>query len=197
MPIFVKSIATIQKTVRAFCIFAGNDLIKNNFITFLLTVNYSFNKLWLLIKHTSIYALVAKLTTTLLLTKNADKDNFDMDFFTNWADIRKHFNKSFRTNFHVSIASVDKDNNPTVTPIGSFFLNNNQTGFYFEKFPTKLPENSKANKQIYVLGVNSSTFFWLTSLFSGQFKSYPAIKLYGQLGDRQKATDLETKRLKL
>jgi len=119
-----------------------------------------------------------------------------MDIQTNWIEIRNHFNKSFRTNFHVSIASVDKDNNPTVTPIGSLFLNRNQTGFYFEKFPVKIPENSKGHKNICVLGVNSNTFFWLTSLLKGQFNSYPAIKLYGQLGDKRKATDIEIKRLK-
>lgn len=118
-----------------------------------------------------------------------------MDIKTNWADIRKHFNKSFRTNFHVSIASVNKENNPTVTPIGSLFLNNNHRGFYFEKFPSKLPNNANTNKNICVLGVNSNTWFWLTSLFSGQFKSYPAIKLYGQLGEKRKATDIELKRL--
>ena len=84
-----------------------------------------------------------------------------MDIRKNWIEIRKHFNKCFRTNFHVSLASVDKEGNPTVTPIGSLFLNNNQTGFYFEKFPTKLPENSKDHKNICVLAVNSSTFFWL------------------------------------
>jgi len=49
-----------------------------------------------------------------------------MDIKSNWKEIKRHFNRSFRTNFHVSIASVDKDNNPTVTPIGSLFLNNNQ-----------------------------------------------------------------------
>lgn len=119
-----------------------------------------------------------------------------MDLIANWTNIRKHFNRSFKTNFHVSIASVDKDNNPTVTPIGSLFLNKNQTGFYFEKYPTKLPQNATINKRICVLGVNSNTWFWLTSLFSGQFKSYPAIKLYGQLGDKRKATEVETKRLK-
>jgi hypothetical protein len=118
-----------------------------------------------------------------------------MDIQTNWLEIRKHFNKSFRTNFHVSIASVDKGGNPTVTPIGSLFLNSDQTGFYFEKFPTKLPENSKEHKNICILGVNSSTLFWLTSLFKGQFNSNPAIKLYGQLGEKRKATDIEIKRL--
>ncbi len=118
-----------------------------------------------------------------------------MDIQTNWTEIRKHFNKSFKTNFHVSIASIDKDDKPTVTPIGSLFLNSNQTGFYFEKFPTKLPENSKDHKNICILGVNSSTVFWLTALFKGKFESHPAIKLYGQLGDRRKASEIEIKRL--
>ena len=118
-----------------------------------------------------------------------------MDIQSNWSDIGKHFNISFRTNFHVSIGSADKDNNPTVTPIGSLFLNKNQTGFYFEKYPTKLPDHAKHNKNICVLAVNSGRWFWLKSLFSGKFKSYPAIKLYGELGERRKATEIEIKRL--
>ena len=36
-----------------------------------------------------------------------------------WLEIKKHFNKSFRTNFHVSIASVNNENLPDVTPVGS------------------------------------------------------------------------------
>lgn len=118
-----------------------------------------------------------------------------MDIKENWTVIRKHFNKCFRTNYHVSIASVDKDNNPTITPIGSLFLGKNLTGFYFEKYLTKIPENSKVNKSICVLAVNSSIWFWLRSLISGKFNSYPAIKLYGQLGDKRKATEIEIKRL--
>ncbi|RLD84743.1 MAG: pyridoxamine 5'-phosphate oxidase family protein [Bacteroidetes bacterium] len=118
-----------------------------------------------------------------------------MDIIENWPEIRKHFNSSFRSNFHVSIASVDKENNPTVTPIGSLFLNNNQTGFYFEKFPSKLPENAEQNKNICILAVNSYTLFWLKSLFKMKFEKHPAIKLYGQLGNRRKATEREIKRL--
>ncbi len=45
------------------------------------------------------------------------------------------------------------------------------------------------------MAVNSNTFFWLTSLFKGKFNNYPAIKLYGQLGERRKASDIEIKRL--
>jgi len=118
-----------------------------------------------------------------------------MDIKTDWASIRLHFNKSFRSNFYVSIASVDAENNPTVTPIGSLFLNDKQSGFYFEKYPSKLPIHAKINRNICALGVNSNTFFWLKSLFKGKFSSYPAIKLYGQLGERRKATEQETTRL--
>ena len=118
-----------------------------------------------------------------------------MDIKTNWKSIIQHFNKSFRSNFYVSIASVDSDNNPTVTPIGSLFLNGNQKGFYFEKYPSKLPVHAKTNKNICVLAVNSNMWFWLKSLLNGKFRSYPAIKLYGELGERRKATEKETSRL--
>ena len=118
-----------------------------------------------------------------------------MNIKTDWNAIRKHFNLSFRSNFHVSIASVDKENTPTVTPIGSLFLNDNQTGFYFEKYPQKLPKHAESNPNVCVLGVNSSTFFWLKSLFRTKFSNYPGIKLYGQLGTKRNATEREIKRL--
>jgi len=118
-----------------------------------------------------------------------------MNIKTDWISIRQHFNKSFRSNFYISIASVDSENNPTVTPIGSLFLNDNQSGFYFEKYPSKLRIHAKTNQNICALGVNSSALFWLRSLFKGKFGAYPAIKLYGQLGERRKATEKETSRL--
>jgi len=119
-----------------------------------------------------------------------------MNNIKNWPAIRTHFNKSFNSNLHVAIASVDNDNNPTVTPIGTLFLNGDRTGFYFEKFPTKLPENANNNKNICALGVNSNKLFWLKSLFNVKFDNYPALKLYGELGHRRKATEIEISRLK-
>lgn len=119
----------------------------------------------------------------------------EIEVKSDWQAIRKHFNKSFRTNFHFSIASVDENGKPTVTPIGSLFLNDNQTGFYFEKYPAKLPLHAEENTNICVLAVNSSTFFWLKSLYKGKFTRYPAIKLYGELGMRREASDSEIKRL--
>ena len=118
-----------------------------------------------------------------------------MDIKSDWQVIRNHFNSSFRSNFHFAISSVDEKGMPTVTPIGSLFLNNIQTGFYFEKYPTKLPKHAEVNKNICVLAVNSNTLFWLKSLFKGRFRRYPAIKLYGELGMRREASDSEIKRL--
>lgn len=71
-----------------------------------------------------------------------------MDLIENWGKIRMHFSKSFASSLHVSIASVDTNNNPTVTPIGSLFLNKDQTGFYFEKFPSNLPKHAEENRNI-------------------------------------------------
>ena len=115
----------------------------------------------------------------------------EIDIFKNWKKINTHFRTSFGSSLHVSIGSVDAENHPTVTPIGTLFLNKNQTGFYFEKFTTQLPRNSKTNKNVCVLAVNSGKRFWLKSLIKGKFEKNPAIKLYGQLGERRKATDAE------
>ena len=87
-----------------------------------------------------------------------------MDINRDWDKIRDHFRKSFKTSLHFSIASVDVNNNPTSTPIGSLFLNENQTGFYFERYPSKLPNNYKTNPNICVLAVNSRKWTWLKAL---------------------------------
>lgn len=118
-----------------------------------------------------------------------------MDIYKDWIEIRKHFNRAFRSNFYVSIASVDEDAKPTVTPIGSLFLNGDQTGFYFEKYPSSLPKYAKTNPEICALAVNSSMLFWVKSLLRGKFSSSPAIKLYGVLGAKRQATEKEISRL--
>jgi len=119
-----------------------------------------------------------------------------MDLLENWSAIRKHFSQSFGSSLHVSIASVDADNTPTVTPVGSLFLNKDQTGFYFEKFIATLPKHAGHNNAICILAVNSSKLFWLKSLFKARFDTYPAYRLYGKLGERREATEAEIRALK-
>ena len=119
-----------------------------------------------------------------------------MDLIENWSAIRKHFSQSFGSSLHVSIASVDADNAPTVTPVGTVFLNEDQTGFYYEKFVSSLPKHALQNNQICILAVNSSKLFWLKSLFKARFNTYPAYRLYGKLGERREATEPEIRALK-
>ena len=119
-----------------------------------------------------------------------------MDLIENWTAIRKHFSQSFGSSLHVSIASVDADNTPTVTPVGTVFLNNDQTGFYFEKFISTLPKHAMNNNNICILAVNSTKIFWFKSLFKARFDAYPAYRLYGELGKRREATEPEIRALK-
>ena len=119
-----------------------------------------------------------------------------MELIENWTSIRRHFSQSFGSSLHVSIASVSEDNTPTVTPVGTVFLNKDQTGFYFEKFVSTLPKHAAKNNSICILAVNSSKLFWLKSLFKGRFNSYPAYRLWGTLGNRREATASEIRALK-
>ncbi len=118
-----------------------------------------------------------------------------MDINTRWTEIRAHFRKAYQSNFHFSIATVSQDGLPSVTPIGTLFLNDDKTGFYFEKYPKSIPLHAKSNTNICVLAVNSNKWFWLKALFKGQFKVSPAIKLYGQLGKKRPASAKEMARL--
>jgi hypothetical protein len=44
--------------------------------------------------------------------------------------------------------------------------------------------------------VDSSKWFWFKSLFAGKFDSYPAVKLYGEIGERRKSSEIELNALK-
>ncbi|NND08056.1 MAG: pyridoxamine 5'-phosphate oxidase family protein [Saprospiraceae bacterium] len=120
-----------------------------------------------------------------------------LDIVEDWQKIRRHFSNSFGSSLHVAIASISADGEPTNTPIGTLFLDKDQTsGFYFEKFPSKLPRSAIENSRICVLAVYSSKVFWIKSLLSIKFSSYPAIKLYGNLGVQRTATAKELRALR-
>lgn len=109
----------------------------------------------------------------------------------NWPRIRKHFVRCLKSSHHFAISSITKDGYPTVTPIGSLFLNKDQTGYYFEKYTSQLPIAARTNPDVCVMAVNTSVSLWLRSLWKGQFTNYPMIKLYGTLGERRKASQEE------
>ena len=116
-----------------------------------------------------------------------------MDVTENWEDVKELFKKSFKSSFHYAIATVNEDGGPHVTPIGSLILGKPGYGFYFEEFPRQLPNNFKINKQVCVLAVNSSRWFWFKSLVAGRFSSPPAVRLHGTVGEIREATEKEIK----
>lgn len=124
-----------------------------------------------------------------------------MQIEQDWLMIKKIFKQSFLSSFHYSIATVDENGKPHVTPIGSLILGKSGQGIYFEKFPCKLPNNLKENPAISVLAVNSGRGFWLKSLVRGRFSQPPAIRLQGEAGKLRAATNKEIelwhKRIKL
>ena len=111
----------------------------------------------------------------------------------NWSEIKRLFRRSFRSSFHYAIASINDKGEPHITPIGSLILDKPGHGVYFEKFPKQLTRNLQNNKQVCVLAVNSSRWFWVKSLFSGRFSSLPAVRLYGTVGDIREGTKEEIK----
>jgi len=116
-----------------------------------------------------------------------------MHLIENWILIKKLFRQSFNTSFHYSIATVNEKGEPHVTPIGSLILCDPGHGYYFEEFTHQLPRNLQDNKQVCVLAVNSSRWYWIKSLFKGKFSSPPAIRLFGTVGEAREATESEIK----
>ncbi|MEN8761913.1 MAG: pyridoxamine 5'-phosphate oxidase family protein [Thiogranum sp.] len=114
-----------------------------------------------------------------------------MQLKENWIDIKRLFRRAFGSSFHYAFATVNENGEPHVTPIGSLILCDPGHGFYFEEFTRQLPQNLRKNRQICVLAVNSSRWFWLISLFRGRFASPPAMRLYGTVGDVREATEKE------
>jgi len=116
-----------------------------------------------------------------------------MDINEAWPEIKSVFRKSFRSSLHFSIASIDPNGDPHITPIGSLILGMPGKAIYFEEFTQKLPEYCAIRNNVCVLAVNSNKLFWLKSLITGNFNKPPAVRLYGKLGKRRMATEEEVK----
>lgn len=114
-----------------------------------------------------------------------------MEIGENWEKIIKIADKSFFSSYYFSIASVNSNGMPHVTPIGSLILGNDKKGIYFEKYPVNLPKNIENNRNVCVLGVNTGIFSLLKALLKKKFADEPGIRLWGSAGERRKATKEE------
>ncbi len=114
-----------------------------------------------------------------------------MEIGDHWETIQKIFEEAFKSCSHFAVATVNEDGTPHVTPIGALVLRPDQTGFYFEEYPSKMPENLKLSPRVSVLAVNADKIFWARSLLEGRFSTPPAIRLAGTVGELRDATEDE------
>lgn len=100
-----------------------------------------------------------------------------------WQHIRKVVNDAQKAAMHCSIATVDTNLQPTVSPIGTLFLRENPGGFLFDTYTESLQQNLPQNSKACIQAVNSSRLFWLKALLKGEFSDYPGVRLYVEIGD--------------
>ena len=108
-----------------------------------------------------------------------------------WQIIRELFKSTFNTTGHFSLATVNQDGLPHVTPIGSIVLRDDKTGFYCEGFSRNIPLNLQTNPRVCIMAVNAGKFFWLKSIFRGRFDTPPGVRLMGRAGEKRKGIDWE------
>ncbi|WP_166906026.1 pyridoxamine 5'-phosphate oxidase family protein [Mycobacterium sp. DL440] len=105
-----------------------------------------------------------------------------------WDRIREIVERGRRSTGHHAIASADADGSPTITPIGTIFLREDCTGFYFDQYTERLAENLDINPHVCVMAVDGGRAFWLRSLLTGRFRKAIGVRLYGTAGPRRPAT---------
>jgi len=111
-----------------------------------------------------------------------------MKIESHWAEIQRVIANSQASQLHCAIASVSPDGVPNVTPVGTVFLRDDQTGFFFDQYTSSLAQNIATNPNICLMAVNANKLFWLRSFFLGRFISPPGVRLYGTAGALRPAT---------
>lgn len=111
-----------------------------------------------------------------------------MNLDDDWLEIRRIFARSF----YASIATVDGDGLPHVTPIGSLILHREPgRGFWFERFTTRLPRHLDRRAHLCAMAVDTRVSLWGRALVTGRFPRAPAVRLAGVAGIRRQATERE------
>jgi hypothetical protein len=111
-----------------------------------------------------------------------------MNLKQHWPEIQRVLNRGQASTMYCSLATVNADGTPNITPVGTVFLRDDCTGYYFDHYAAKLSANLDANPNICVMAVNAGRLFWLRALCIGRFTSPPGVRLYGKAQSRREAT---------
>ncbi|NQY64308.1 MAG: hypothetical protein HRT38_11350 [Alteromonadaceae bacterium] len=87
---------------------------------------------------------------------------------------------------------ITKEGHPHTSPIGSVYLENEESGYFIEMF-TKSFGDQVENKAC-IMAVNTSLVFWLKSLFSRAFATPPAVRLLVTVKERREISEDEMAR---
>lgn len=119
-----------------------------------------------------------------------------MHIADHWKEIQRVVRHGQISSMYCSIASAGPDGMPNITPIGTVFLRDDGTGYYFDQYTGLLSQNLETNPKVCLMAVNASSRFWFWSLFGGRFISPPGVRLYGTVGALRPATDEELQRVR-
>lgn len=114
-----------------------------------------------------------------------------MDIKKNWPKIKKVLEQGQASSIYCSIATVNPDGTPHITPVGTVFLRDDQTGYFFDHYAERLGKNIDLNPNVCIMAVNAGRMFWFRSLFKGEFVAPPGVRLYGKVGPIRPATAQE------
>lgn len=118
---------------------------------------------------------------------------FDDD---SWGTIQEIVVRAKQSSLHCAIASVGLDGAPHVTPVGTVFLRDDRTGFYFDQYTSVLARNIDVDPRVCLMAVDTRWLFWLRALLTGRFIAPPAVRLFGTVGPLRAATPLELEQVR-
>lgn len=105
-----------------------------------------------------------------------------------WAMVRATVRRTIRSSLHCSIASLNEDGSPHVTPVGSFLPTQKGQGVYFDAFNAQLAVNVDHDPRVTILAVDSGPLMWARSFLRGRFVSPPGIRLIATVGPQRRST---------
>ena len=108
-----------------------------------------------------------------------------------WTAIKEIVGRAKKSALHCAIASTDADGAPHITPVGTVFLRDDRTGFYFDQYTSALARNADRDPRVCVMAVDTGRLFWLRSLLTGRFVAPPAVRLYGIVSALRNSTSSE------
>lgn len=118
-----------------------------------------------------------------------------MDMKNHWPTIQEVVSNAIGASLHCAIASVAPDGTPHVTPVGTVFIRDDGTGYYFDQYTSALAQNIESNPNVCLMAVNSGAGYWFRSLWRGRFISPPGVRLYGTVGPLRPATPEELRKV--